>query len=213
MTASQDGRVGSGPVERFNPTSGRLVGFTSLGAIVALLLYLVVEVRTLTGLRLGLGLVFLGVLVWATQLRSRAVAHAGVLTLRNSFRDAVVPLALVDEVSVRRMLMVWVGPERFVCIGIGTPLRKMMRAKSRGPSSLLGWDRLEDYTEASTPLDPDRSEMRYETYVVTRIRDLVEEAKSRSAGRRTHAPRRTWAWPEIVALAVTGAAFVASLLV
>jgi hypothetical protein len=213
MTASQDGLVDSGPVERFKPTSGRLVGVTSLGAIVGLLLYLVVEVRTLTGLRLGLGLVFLGVLVWATQLRSRAVAHAGVLTLRNSFRDAVVPLAAIDEVSVRRMLMVWVGPERFVCLGIGTPLRKMMRARSRGPSSLLGWDRLEDYTEASTPLDPDRSEMRYETYVVTRLRDLVEEARSRAAGRPTPAPRHTWAWPEIVALTVTGAGFVASLLV
>jgi hypothetical protein len=215
MTASPGGLVDDGRAEHFKPTSGRLVGFTSLGAVVALLLYLAVEVRTLTGLRVALGLVFVGVLVWATQLRSRAVARAGVLTLRNSFRDAVVPLALIDEVSVRRMLMVWVGGERFVCLGIGTPLRKMMRVKSRGPSSLLGWDRLEDYTEASTPLDPDRSEVRYETFVVTRIRDLAEEARDRAArgGTPQPRPRRTWAWPEIVALTLTGTAFVVSLLV
>jgi hypothetical protein len=203
------------PVERFRPTSGGVVGYLSLAVIAGLLLYLALSVHTMVGLRIFTGLLFLGVLVWVTQLRPRATVYPDRLELRNSLRDATVPLVLIDEVSVRRMLTVWVGEETYVCIGIGTPLRKMVKSKSRGPSSLLGWDRLEAYTERATPLRPDQSAMSYQEFVEGRLTDLVADARRLSpsgAGTTEAQPRRTWALPEIILLVGTGAAFVMTLL-
>lgn len=200
------------PVERFRATSGRFVGYASLAVIAGLVVYLAVNVHSMTGLRLGTGLIFLGVLVWVTQLRPRATAYEDALHLQNSLRDALVPLAAIDEVSVRRMLNVWVGDQRYVCVGIGTPLRRMVKGKTRGPSSLLGWDRLEDYTESATPLNPDQSAMTYPEFVEIRLTGLVADAKGREGAAQADRPHDLWAWPEIVALAGTGAAFVLSLL-
>ena len=215
MSAAQDEPGKAAPVERFRPTSGRLVGYVSLAVIAGLVGYLAVNEHSVIGLRVGTGLLFVGVLIWVTQLRPRATAYPDTLRLQNTLRDVTVPLALIDDVSVRRMLNVWVGEKRYVCIGIGSSLRKMVRSKSRGPSSLLGWDKLEAYTEAATPLHPDQSAMNYATFVETRIGALVEDAKRRAAaggGTTGERPRETWAWPEIVALVVTGVALVASLL-
>ncbi len=199
------------PVERFRPTSGRAVGYLSLAVVVGLTGFVALNEQTLTGVRIALGLVFFGVLVWMTQLRPRATAYPDRLHLQNSFRDTHVPLVLIDTVTVRRTLNVWVGDERYVCIGIGKSLRKIVKAKGRGPASLLGLDRIEDYTERSTPLRPDQSAMSYDTFVVTRIEGLVDEAKRQSRGTTDQQPRHVLAWPEIAALAVTGVAFVVSL--
>jgi hypothetical protein len=214
MTAAQERSAHEEPVERFRATSGRIVGSVSLAVVAALLVYVALGVQTATGLRLATGLVFLGVLVWVTQLRPRATAYPDVLHLQNSLRDATVPLVAVDRVAVRRMLSVWVGDRRYVCIGIGTPLRTMVGIRSRGPSSLLGWDRLEAYTEEATPPHPDQSATSYPGFVETRIADLAEDARRRAAlrpGATAPPPRETWAWPEVVALAGTAAAFVLSL--
>jgi hypothetical protein len=214
MTAAQERHAREEPVERFRATSGRLVGSVSLAAVAALLGYAAVGMQSTTDLRLATGLVFLGVLVWVTQLRPRATAYSDVLHLQNSLRDATVPLVAVDGVTVRRTLNVWVGDRRYVCIGIGTPLRQMVGVRSRGPSSLLGWDRLEAYTEEATPPLPDQSATSYPDYVETRIADLAEDARRRAAlrpGTTAPPPRETWAWPEVVALAGTAVAFVLSL--
>jgi hypothetical protein len=201
-------------VEQFRATSGRLVGSVSLAAVAGLLGYVAVGMQTTTGLRLATGLVFLGVLVWVTQLRPRATAYSDVLHLRNSLRDATVPLEAVDGVTVRRTLNVWVGDRRYVCIGIGTSLRTMAGFRSRGPASLLGWDRLEAYTAAATPPLPDQNATSYPDYVATRIGDLAEDARRRAAlrpGATAPPPRELWAWPEVVALAGTAVAFGLSL--
>jgi hypothetical protein len=214
MTASEGRPARMEPVERFRATSGRVVGSVGLAVVAGLLVYVVVAMRTTTGLRLATGLVLLGVLVWVTQLRPRATAYPDVLHLQNSLRDATVPLVAVDGITVRRMLNVWVGERRYVCIGIGSPLRKMVGVKTRGPSSLLGWDRLEAYTEESTPPLPDQSATSYPDFVEIRIADLVEDARRRASlrpGSPTPQARETWAWPEIVALAGAAAAFMLSL--
>ena len=215
MTQAQDGRGRPEPVERFRPTSGRIVGHLSLAVIAGLVVFLAVNEQSVLGLRIGTGLLFFGVLIWITQLRPRATAYPDTLRLQNSLRDVTVPLASIDDVTVRRMLNVWVGEKRYVCIGIGSSLRKMVKSKSRGPSMMLGWDKLESYTEEATPLRPDQTAMSYATFVETRIDGLVEEAKRRAASRGAETkeqPRETWAWPELVALVVTGAALVVSLL-
>ncbi len=215
MTQTEGEPTRPRPVERFHPTSGRHVGILSIAAIVGLLVYLAVDVHTVNGLRVAAGLVFFGVLIWVTQLRPRATLYPRTLHLQNSLRDTSVPLAVVDGVSVGRMLSVWVGERRYVCIGIGKPLRKMVRLKSRGSSALLGWDRLEAYAEQATPPRPDQSAMNYSDFVETRIVEQVDDVHRRTAGAGDDAEpevHETWAWREIAALVVTGALFLVTLL-
>lgn len=220
MPASQDSVEPTQPLERFRPTSGRLVGWTSVLVALALIGYVAVTTPTLTGLRIVLGLAFAAALVWATQLRPRATLYPASLELRNSFRDTTVPLARIDDVTVRRTLNVWVDGERYMCIGIGEPLRRMMKVpKSRGSSTILGFDRLEAYHASSTPPLPDQSAMDYTTFVETRIQDAVDQVRRdgvpgphEDAGTTHPAPRHAWAWPEIAVLVGTAVVFVVSLL-
>ena len=150
MTDSHRAGTQPEPIERFKPTSGMLAGFFGLAIALGLLGYVLVSVHTLTGLRLGIVAVFAVVLVWVTQLRPRATAYPGVLVLRNSLRDTEVPLALVDEVSVRHTLNVWVGDRRYVCIGVGRSSRRLLKGGRRGSSvGVLGMERLQDYTRAA----------------------------------------------------------------
>lgn len=202
------------PVERFHATSGRFVGTASLVVIVVLVAYLAVNERNVGGLRVGTGLVLFGVLVWVTQLRPRATVYPGTLLLQNSVRDAHVPLTAIDGVAIGRMLTVVTEDGTFDCIGIGKPLRKMARPKKRSPSALLGWDRLESYTEEATPPRPDQSAMEYTDFVETRLVSLVQDARRHeSLDDDAPAPRpwKTWAWPEIAALSAATVAFGVSL--
>lgn len=215
MSPSAEPTPDTEPVERFAATSGRLLGWTTLVVLAVVVVSLAFTARTVTGLQVALALAFFGVLVWATQLRPRATVYPGELVLHNALRDTHVPLARIDEVSVRRTLNVFVGEQRFVCIGIGQSLRRTVRGRSRGPSSLLGFDRIEDYTERSTPPMPDQADMDYDQFVESRLTALVADARRRgtaAAGAPAGEPRHVPAWPEIAALAGTGVAFALSLL-
>jgi hypothetical protein len=214
MTSAQ-GRPGRGaPVELFHATSGRFVGTTTLAVLAAIVVYVVVDVHSIDGLRLGTGAVFFGVLVWVTQLRPRAVAYRDVLLLRNSLRDVDVPLALIDDVHVGRMLTVWVGEQRYVCVGIGAPLRNLVSPKKAGSSSGLAWDRLEEDSKYATPPRPAESLLSYPEFVESRIASLSEDARRRRkrGADVEQRPHGEWAWSGVVALAVSGVAFVVSLL-
>jgi hypothetical protein len=203
------------PVERFRPTTGLFEGYAGLALVVVGIGYVALQVPTRTGLQVGLGLAFAGVVVWTTQLRSRVTAYPSTLLLRNSLVDTVVPLHLVDEVSVRRVLAVYVGTRRYVCIGIGRSLRSLRKTSKRGVADVLGGNRLNDYVSEAARADPDATAASYETFVVTRIEELVRQAKSTARRSDADLPaeaRRLVAWPEIAALLVTGAAFAASLL-
>jgi hypothetical protein len=220
MAAHQEHASPAEPVERFRPTSGWFVGWTSMLVALLLIGYVAVTSPSLDGLRIVLGLAFAAAVVWATQLRPRATLYPATLELRNSFRDTTVPLARIDEVMVRRTLNVWVGGERYTCIGIGTPLRRMVKMpKSRGSSTILGFDRLEAYHASQTPPSPDQSAMEYATFVETRILDAVDQVRRdgvpgprEATGSSPHAARHTWAWPEISALGLTGLGFLVALL-
>lgn len=203
------------PVERFHATSGRFVGVASLAVIVAIVAWIAVNERNVPGLRMAAGLVLFGVVVWVTQLRPRAIVYPASLRLQNSVRDVSIPLVAIDGVTVGRMLTVWTEHGRFECVGIGRPLRKMVGRKSRGPSALLGWDRLEAYTEQATPPRSDQTTMSYPDFVETRLVSLVQDAhRSEKLGDDVPEPRPelTWAWPEIAVLGVTAVAFVVTLL-
>lgn len=199
------------PVERFKATSGFFAGYTGLAFSAVTVGYMVLSVHTLTGLRVALGMTLFGVVTWMTQLRSRAVAHPDHLLLKNSARDAVIPLTLIDGVTVRQTLNVWVGEKRYVCIGIGTSFRSIFKSRKKSTPSLLGMSRMREFSEMAERAAPDQSAMAYEAFVVTRIEELVEKAKKEAGGDAGPAEDHySYAWPEITALVVTGTAFVVS---
>lgn len=218
MAAAQDTPGRAEPVERFRPTSGQVVGHLTLGAIAVLLVYLAISTHTVNGLRVGTGLVLFGVLVWAVLLRPRATAYPDELHILNSFRDVLIPYTAIDAVTVGRVLSVWVGDERYVCTGIGRPLRKVVPGRRGGLASLLGLGRTAEGTgkgDGEGAAETQDSTISYADFVQNRITSLVEDAERRTASARgtTDAlPRHVWAWPELVGVLGSGTAFVLSLL-
>jgi hypothetical protein len=201
------------PVERFKPTSGMFVGYAGLAIASLTLVLVLLSEWSLLGLQLALGAIFFGVLLWVTQLRPRATAYPRHLVLRNSVRDAHVPLVDIDEVSMRQFLTVRVGDDRYVCIGIGSNRRQEMRARRRRDVG-SGTSRLSELTVKAERASHDERAVSYPDFVAGRLDELVGQAKRNHA--EPHAgepatPHYRFAWPEIVALAVTGVAFVGSL--
>lgn len=185
--------ISAEPVQRFKPTTGVVAGYLGLAVMAAIVVGVVVEYRTLVGLRVALAAMFLAVVVWSTQLRPRAVAYPTVLELRNSLRDYWVPYTLIDEVTVAQTLSVWVGERRYVCIGIGASVRADLKARQR------------EAAEASVHLKPGRDLVTsYRTFVLTTIDELVRREKRRvrlsdRPGPSAAVERRV-AVPELVAL-------------
>ncbi len=204
-------------LERFKPTTGMFVGWAGVAIAVFAVGYVVLTVHTLVGLRIALAAAFGGVLVWVSQLRPRVTAYTGRLKLQGSVRDTLLPYVLIDEVTMGQTLNVWVGERRYVCIGIGRSLVSDMRQRGKAArqGSLAGKSRSREFSDKAEMAAPDQTAMSYHTFVVTRIEELVDQAK-RDLARRGGSTagqhvRQPYAVPEIAALAVTGLAFVVSL--
>lgn len=212
MSTPSGPAAASAPVERFKPTSGTLVGYAGLALAVVVLAYVVLDARNLDGVRIAVGTLLFGMVVWLTQLRPRATAYRDHVVLKGIVRDSHVPLAAVDEIALGQTLNLWVGDERYVCIGIGSSFREEIKA-SRKREQTLGTSRMTEFALRSERANTDERAMSYQTFVVTRLEELVDEARRRHRGEPAPRPRRVWAWPEVAALAVTAAVFVLLLLV
>ena len=208
MASLRAGTKTPAPIEKFKPTNGFIIGYAGLVMCAFAVVYAAVSVHTLAGLRVALGFALGGLVAWLSLLRPRAAVYPGVLRLRNSLLDVEVPLALIDDVTVRQTLNVWVGERRYVCVGIGRSRRRMFKSRRPGITALLGMERLHSYAEEANRPATDQTGMLYETYVVTRIEELVEEARKQLAGEPPQGQvRRLPAWLEIAALAVLTIAF------
>lgn len=204
------------PVERFKPTSGQALGWFGLVFVTIALVYVLFAVHTVTGLRIGLGAVFFGAVIWVTQMRPRATAYPRHVVLKNAVRDHHVPLAVVDEVAIGQTLSLWVGDQRYSCIGIGNSIRNDMKERRRraADEADVGRSRFSELRAKAERANLDERAMSYQTFVVTRLEELVESAKKelRETGRAPGDPRRLTAWPVVAVLAVSGVAFLGSLL-
>lgn len=187
--------------ERFQPTSGRLVG------VVGLVLVAVVLVSGVLGdfpvWVLGtVGLV--GVLVWASLLRPGVRIEDDALVLRGMFSTTALPLAAVEEVVVSQVLAVRVGERRYVSPAVGHPLRKVVRGTQLGgvgggAPGIDGGRQLVDLAQHAYP-----------SYVQERIRAAAEDHRKRvgvaqySEEQRALAAQvsRTPAYVEIAAVVV-----------
>jgi hypothetical protein len=217
-TSSPDGGR-ERPVERFKPTTGAFAGYAGLAMAALALGYCLLSLHTVVGLRIGLGALFAAVVVWASQLRPRAVAYDDRVLLRGPLRDVEVPYLAVEEVTVTQMLNVWAGGRRYVCVGIGRPIMSDVRQRARKErqSNQLGRGRLREFSEMAEAAQPDQTAMSYQTFVVTRLEELVDRARrdARRDGRTGEVPPVVSrpALPEIVAMTLTGLAFAVSLVV
>jgi hypothetical protein len=199
------------PIERFKPTNGLVAGWSGLALAALVIVYVAIADHSLLGLRVGLGAAFGGVLVWVTQLRPRVTAYPDALLMQGSIADLTIPYVLVDEVTMGQTLNVWARGRRYVCVGIGRSVGYDVRQKFRGQRSggLLGENRAAGFGVEDTPsLGPS-----YQSFVLSRIHDLVAAARKDGPPSPEAQVRKANAVPELVALAVTGTAFVVSLLV
>jgi hypothetical protein len=197
-------------LEHFAPTGGRVMGVLGLVMAAAFVGLWALNPDDVPAAVAAAALVG-GVLVWASLLRPRVSVSRETLHLRNMLDTVRVPLAAIDELVVRQVLMVRVGDKKFVSPAVGRKLRKVLRAPRPGQIFLPTLpDRMDD---ALGP--PDASErvpttVDYVDHVEGRLRERVTEARTRH-GVRAYSDeaealardvRRDPAWLEIAALGV-----------
>ncbi|GEP39752.1 hypothetical protein NPS01_34150 [Nocardioides psychrotolerans] len=188
--------------ERFTPTSGRVTG------VIGLVLAVAVVVAGLVDRQAGFADWVIaasaagGVLVWAALLRPRITLVGEHLELRNMTETVIIPLAAIEELAVRQLLVVRVGDKRFRSPALGKSRRQLTRAGTVGGGigGTIGKLR-------STPSDA-RTTVNYPDFVEERLRQRMDDARSLRGVRPGSAEqvalasevRRQPAWAEIVAL-------------
>ncbi len=204
-----------GPVEHFAPTAGRVTGVLGLLLAAAVLVTGIVRPGGVVAPIMALA-VLGGAVAWAAQLRPRVSVSPETLYLRNMVETVEIPLAAVDELVVRQVLAVRVGDKRFVCPGLGRKLRKIVR-KPKAQSLFLPEipESMPDAIGPAAATPTVATEVDYVDHAETRLRDLVDQARRRHGVTRysdeaealAAGVRRRPAWPEIVVLAGSAAAF------
>ena len=189
-------------VETFRPTSGRIMGFLAIALVVVLLVAAAWPGDQGFAPYVVWGLLFAGVLAWAAMLRPAAVgdrvrpgaAQHGDHDLRSRWPP-------IDDVVVRQVLAVRAGDE-----ALRLPGHRAQAA--RAPADAPGRRRGRRPRRCPYPL-----------FVEDRIHHLCERARSREGigmhsdeqFARAAGVRQEWAYPEIVALVVTGLGLVGSI--
>ena len=129
---------GSPDVRRvFGPTTGVVTGWLGLAIVAAVVVLTLVEDRSVVGVRIVLGGLLCGLVLWCYLLRPRVVLAAEALELRNAFSTRVIPWLLVGAVVVRTVTRVYVGEKAYVGMAVGHTARSMMRAARKERKTLV----------------------------------------------------------------------------
>jgi len=190
------------PVKRFGPSSGVVAGVVGLVACAGIAAIALTGEVTEGSVQVALGAAVVAVLLWAFMLRPRIVLdEAGsTVLLRNSFVDWRIPLAAVKVVGVRTVTTVKTEDGgRYDCAAVGYPLRRIVRGQTGNeprPGAL----------PSRRPTDQPPQEIMADLV-------LVAAERARELGRPAGPAQRLPAWPEIAALVIAVAAFVAGLIV
>lgn len=190
-------------VEKFRPTGGRILGVLALLMVAAVVVISLVDREHPFPPEVVWGSLFLGSLVWAAMLRPRLWVTTSDLVMRNMASTIRIPLAAIEQIAVRQVVVVRAGEERYVSPAVGKSWRQTAFNRS---------GRGEPKPGAATP---------YPDFVDDRLHEVTEEARAKAgitllsdeqlalaAG-----VRREWAWFEIALMVGTGLGFVLSFLV
>jgi hypothetical protein len=184
-------------VEKFGPNNGRIVGGVGLVAVVAAVIAIIADGRHGSDPLAFSVLALVALLIWLIMFRPGVRSDGTTLELRNMTSTTSVPLAQVEKVDVGAMLLVKSGGKVYKSIAVSRP-RKRQRAGEGGSFvGARGGSHQHSFMAGSPKVDPSKV---YTDFVEGRIRHLAEEARAHRRG-EGDVVRRTWAWPEIAALA------------
>jgi hypothetical protein len=213
-----------GEIQRFRPTNGRVTGFLGLAMCLLAAALFVAYDAPATAVPGVLGCGFAAVLVWLAMLRPGVAASATHLEMRTLFETVSIPLASIENVVVRRYLLVRSGGRKYICPAISRPLRRTVRSEMRwsGGRQMLQPGVTEEQL-GTTGIQTDVKEpgLYYPDFVEQRISQLAADDRARRGIEErseevyelgSQVERRT-AWVEIGALALLAAAFVVALVV
>lgn len=180
-------------VEKFRPTSGRIPGGIALALVAAVVLISVFDRDNAFPPAVIWGALFGGSLAWAAMLRPRLWATRNDLVMRNMASTVTIPLAAIEKIAVRQVVVVLAGEQRFVSPAVGTSWRQAVRSGKSKPGASPTYvsivdDRLHQLAEAAR--------------LHAGVTLLSDEQETLAKG-----IRRAWAWPEIAAMAVTAVGF------
>jgi hypothetical protein len=188
-------------VERFQPTSGRVSGV--LGLVTAAVVLVLAVAAWDPGRPLGVAIVAVlgALLVWTALLRPALWVTSRDLVLRSMFHTDRVPLAAIDKVVVTQVLAATAGGRRYVSPTIGYTARQTVKSRIQARGATR---------PAPSPLTS------HQAFVEERLNHLARDSRDRLGITRGSAEqealaadvRRTYAWPEIVAVAACVVAFV-----
>lgn len=197
-------------VEKFRPTGGRILGVLALlmvGGVVAVSL---LDRDNAFPPAVVWGSLFGGSLVWASMLRPRLWITTSDLVMRNMASTIRIPLAAIEQIAVRQVVVVRAGEQRYVSPAVGKSWRRTAfdRGGRREP-------------KPGAAVSSSRGATPYPDFVDERLHAVTEEARARAGITLlsdeqlalADGVRRQWAWPEIVLMAGTGLGFVLSFLV
>jgi len=191
QNGNQSDSTESGYVEKFPPTSGRVMGVLAVGLSVAVMLYALFDGEDGFEAPVAWGAAFAAIMSWAALLRPAVSVERDELVLRNMVDTHHIPLAAIDEVAIRQVMAVRADEKRYVSPAIGHSFMRTMR-----PRTERGGERTFTYQE----------------YVRDRLLDLADGARKRLAGAEAPSPTRVWALPEIAGLVITAIGFVVTIL-
>lgn len=176
-------------VEKFRPTSGRITGVIALAMVLAIAGIGVLDREQGFPPVVVWAALCVGVLVWSAMLRPRLWVTTSDVVLRNMFSTTWVPLAAVEQVVVRQVVALRAGEKRYVSPAVGKSWRQTLKSgKAPKPGATQS----------------------YPAFVEERLHQLAEDARAKAGVKLLSdeqlalaaGVRRSWAWPELAALAV-----------
>ena len=210
MTGAQD-------VERF-AGGGRVTGVIGLVVAAGIVVLALVDPGEIP-LPVVAGAILAAVLIWATMLKPQVSVADHRLVLRNMLETIRIPLAAIEDLAVRQVLVVRVGEKRFVSPGVGRSVRQAVTAsRSEGPTHTK--PALGPALGGGTPSQVDAG-IAYADWVEHRLKDLAQLDRDRLRIRRysdeaealASEVRREPAFVEIAALVASATFFVVSFLI
>jgi hypothetical protein len=205
--------AGRGDERRFTPTSGTVIGWSGIAVVCGVLVYILVDDRSVVSIRFALAVAMFGVLVWCYMLRPRLVIRPAEVELRNAFSSWFVPLPHVRRVAIRTITRIYTDERHFDAVAVGRPVRSMRGGRSGGGRAY----RLPGLNPSFTIEDTPALKRPQATLNADGIADFVTEQilhaadEARATSQPGGPPRRTWAWLELGGLALLAVGFAVSL--
>ncbi len=215
MTGTTD--HGDTRVEKFAPNGGTVISVIGGLVVLAVVLSWAFDMDRVP-LWVPAVALFAGVVLYTSTVRPRVMVLGRDLVLRNMLSTVHIPLAAIEEMAVRQVMAVRVGGKRYVCAGVGRPLRQAMKGsamqRAREGMGGLGGEIAKSWSDDSAVVrEPG---MNYADFVESRIQELINKERL-DRGVKRYSPeadelakqvRRELAWPEIAALVATAVFFV-----